>query len=785
MNFIVNNFRHLIKRFKTTSFLIIIGLSVAFAVFITVMIQLRYDFGFDRSFKNTEKIFKFSRYTPASGDEWKTMPQQLATEIKDKIPEVDAYCLIGDASSLEVTINSSSDKDNPKFNMTVVETTPGFIDVFSPEIILGDPRPDFTRKDIAVISVKTANKLFGNGNPIGKVLYVKTENKQQALTISSVYRDFPKNSSIQNAIYVYMEENTPNNWNYNGYFLFAPNKKEIVENKINTDDIMGEGTMEFFKKNPDQLTQFRLTPLKDMYLYSQGSGNNKRINTSLSLLAIGIIILVIAFINFVNFSIAMAPSRVRNINIHKILGIDKRLLRFVVMLEGVFLAFISFLLALVCLYFIEGTALINTFVSDFNLSANIGLIITSGICIFLVAFLAGIYPARYTTSFNEAFALSGSFTMTPVGVRLRNILITIQFISAIVLISISTFVKLQNDYMQNYDWGLQKENIVYLNIRDRKMDMKTIGEELKRNPDIKDYTLSRFIPGGVGMSWSRDFEGKFIDYFSSWPVAPNFLDFFGAKLIAGNNFAETTGDSTATEQIIFNQTFLDKNELGYDIIGKKFECFKTGIIRGVISDVNFESLHEPIKPMAFVVLDGNLSYKNYFFIKISANNTPQTIKYIETTWKKFQGGDFNLKFLDKEMDQLYQRENSLAKLIGFFGAISILISIMGIYGLILFNTRYKRKEIAIRKINGSSEWAVVLMLNKSLLTLLIVAFIIASPIAYFFAGRWFENFAYHISAYPWVFIVSGLLVALISVVTVSWQSWRAATANPVDALKNE
>lgn len=789
MNFLFKNFRYLLKRFKTSSVLIVIGLSVAFAVFITVMIQLRYDFNYDRSYRNTDNILKFSRVNSFSGGEWTTTNQQFAEEIKDKIPEIAAYCLTsGYVSEYTVMTDGNADGHN-KFELPVLEVTPGFMQVFTPEIVQGESNPDFTQQDKAVISEKTAKILFGSEDPIGKVFYVKSESQQhfQQLTVTSVYKDFPKNSSLENGIYMYMKENTPENWSYFGYFLVDKQNQKLVEDKINSIAFLGEEQYKYMNSNPEQKVEFKMSPLKDLYLYSTGSGSNRRINTSLSLLAIGVVIILIAFINFINFSVAMAPSRVKMINIHKILGIDKLWLQFSINMEGVFLAFLSLFFALVYLYFLQGSALINTFVSDFDLTQNISLLVVTGFSILLLAFLFGIYPAHYVTSFNEVFALSGSFALTPVGIKLRNTLIVIQFIAAIALMSFSTFIKMQNDFMQNYDWGLQKENIVYVNTKNLKTDKKSFGEELKRNPSVFDYTYSQNLPGSIGMSWGRDFEGKYIDYFIAWVVAPNFLDFFGVKLTAGNNFTETTGDSTATQQIIFNQKFLEKNELGYDIIGKKFPCMNAdGMIRGVISDINFESLHTPIKPMGLVVYDYKHSkYSNIFFLKISGKDVPQTINYIKNVWEKFDDDDFNLKFLDQSMNELYKRENNLGTLIGFFGGISILIAIMGIYGLILFNTRYKRKEIAIRKINGSSEWNVVFILNKSLLYQLVIAFLIASLIAYYVVQKWLENFAYRTPVYWWVFALSGLVVALITIVTVSWQSWHAATANPVNGLKNE
>jgi len=335
--------------------------------------------------------------------------------------------------------------------------------------------------------------------------------------------------------------------------------------------------------------------------------------------------------------------------------------------------------------------------------------------------------------------------------------------------------------MQTYSWGIQKENIVYVPYGQLKIKMKTFGDELKKDPQILDCTASQFIPGDVGMMWGRDFEGKQVSAVI-WPVQPDFLRFFGVKVLEGRDFTET--DTIRGKQaFIFNQKF-QKNFHLKEIVGKVFSGFDNSLtIAGIAKNINFSSLRDTIQPMGFATFDE--SWMHWYFIKITGKNTPASIDYIKKTWEKYSDEDFKLKFLDQSMDDLYKNETNLAKLISLFGLITIVIAIMGVYGLIVFNARYKSKEIALRKVNGASVKEIMLMLNRSVLIQLLIAFVVSVPLAYYVVHRWLQQFAYKTPVYWWIFLLAGLLVFGITLVTVSWQSYNAATANPVDAIKNE
>jgi putative ABC transport system permease protein len=282
------------------------------------------------------------------------------------------------------------------------------------------------------------------------------------------------------------------------------------------------------------------------------------------------------------------------------------------------------------------------------------------------------------------------------------------------------------------------------------------------------------------MSWGRTFEEKQV-FLYVWTVDDRFFDFFNIPIIAGRK--PDTMDSI-TSQIVVNEAFLKKYQFDESIVGKDFEAFGAGRIQAIAKNINFKSLHDSITPMAFGVLSKWKDFQ-YMLVKLNGTEIPNTLKSIEQTWNKFSKEPFKVNFLDEDMDKLYQKESNMAKLIGLFGFIIVIIAVMGIYGLIVFNARYKAKEIAIRKVSGSTIQEIILMLNRNVVLQLGIAFVIAIPVAWFITKKWLENFAYKIPVYWWVFLLGGLIVLLITLLTVSAQSYQAATRNPTKALNLE
>lgn len=317
------------------------------------------------------------------------------------------------------------------------------------------------------------------------------------------------------------------------------------------------------------------------------------------------------------------------------------------------------------------------------------------------------------------------------------------------------------------DWNIKKQ-------------LNAFESELRTRPEIKDYTTTRFLPGQVGMGWGRGFDGQSVQFYA-WPVAHNFLRFFNIKIAEGTDFF--AHNEKGVNKIIFNKKFVDKFGIK-DVIGKEIGCFRNmAQIVGVAENINFRSVREEIEPMAFVC--GDDQGTDYALLKVSGTNLPETISFIRKTYDNFSTKGTDVRFLDESLNNLYQKEANFAKLISIFGLITILISLMGIYGLILFNTRFKVKEIGIRKVNGATITQILVLLNKGFLKLILISFVIAVPVAWYIVQIWLAGFPYHTAIHWWVFILAGIATLFITTLTVSYQSWKAANINPVKTLRNE
>ena len=778
MKLIFKNFIYLIRRFKSSAILNVMGLSVAFAVFITVAIQLYYDATYNRCFEKADNIALVSFYLPKDDIDDEAISMPYAKRLADNIPEIKNYTLTDWSTSRNVKFDLAAEGTSSSLSIKLSRVREGFIDMFNPKVIKGNANDILTGDDKAMINESLAKKLFGNEDPIGKIIYY--HDTKNPLEIVALFKDFPENCSFSSEMYINLPFfDRATTWNYVMYIELQPGSLSDVAQKLNSDELFYSEDIAYYHEHPDEREILKLIPIKDIYMLQ---GSNKA--TFMSLLFIGIIVLCIAYINYFNFAVAMAPSRVRAINIHKILGIHRLKLRTTILLEGVFFALIAIILALLIIHTFASSALSGFFAADFSISDNLPMIgILIALFILLIVIVA-IYPARYASSFPEAVALNSSFTLSPKGIKIRNILITIQFTAAVSISCIALYIKIQHSYMQNYSTGIQRENIVYLPNKGLNTDLYTLGEEMSRNPNILDYTASLDIPGNITTEWGRKFEEKQVS-FTMWPVIPGFLNFFGIKVIAGNDFSPTKSDTILLDQVIVNNKFLEKYEFDNTIIGKEFSTLSKGILNGVAGDVNFQSLHIPIGPMVFIAMNNREDLLKYTFFKVSGKDLGQTIDYMQQTWSKFSSEEFDLRFLDHEMDNLYKREGDMAKLISIFGLIIIIIAVMGVYGLIIFNTRYKEREIAIRKVNGSTVSEIMVMLNKELLLLLPIAIIISTVIAWFAIDKWGEQFPYKAVVSWWLFAAAGVLAALITIATVSWQSWRAATANPTNILNRE
>ena len=790
MNSIIDNFIFLLKRFKTVSIINIFGLSAAFAVFIIMLIQISYDLGYNKSFKNSDKIFtEVSRSELGEEDVssyWSVFSINEMFSIMNNVPEIENYVQMRDflndhcpailADGREIWLNDDD----------VKMATSGFMTIFTPKILVGDTDRVFTEQGRGMISRKMAERIFGEQYPVGNSIYIPQQ--ETTIFIDAVYEDFPENSSVKNVIYIKHDENYPDMSNNFTCFMVDPQNVDIVNSKINSDAAMGPARAIYYKEHPERRRVSSLLPFTNYYKDKNDNyvSKQERMKNIMLMVGVAVLAIIVAFINYINMAFAMVPSRVKNINVRKILGANMCLQRTAIAMEGAFIAIISFLMALLAVHFFSRSSMSEFFMSKFLLEEYKWIIVLFGGILSIVMFLLSLWVAYYSTSFKVSVSLNSSYLFSHKGAKMRSMLIAFQYITAIVFICVAVFIKIQHDYMVNHSWGLKTDNVICVELWNSGVDYKVLGEELKRNSSIVDYTAGTMVGQAGIYTLGSDVGGKTTGDFRVWEVAPEFLTFFGIDILAGENFsydnAPSIQDGNYKRQAIVNRQFLLNNGLDESIIGEeaRFNGDPDQIV-GVCTDVNFESLHQPIGPMAFRVRMncGNM------FIRLAPGNPQDALSYIEKTWEKFTDKKFIVKFLDDEMQALYTRENNMAKLIGLFGLIVIIIAVMGIYSLITFNVKTRTKEIGIRKVNGASETEIMLMLNKNLLAAFFVAFVIAVPLVYFIIQKWLEGFAYQAPVPWWLIFVAGLIVFVISIIAVSCQTWKAANANPIDSIRTE
>jgi putative ABC transport system permease protein len=693
--------------------------------------------------------------------------------IAEKYPDVKNYCFMNIRDNNATFDVQDKAGNKHEYDETVTYSSEGLMDMFTLKIIIGDARQAFTEFNKAMLTESLAKKFFGNEDPLGQTF--SYHNSNTPITVVAVCEDFPDNCSLHNGVYLMQPENIETEWSYYAYVEISGGRenRDKILNSLNADESLQEQNSEKWL--------FELTALPDIHLKFPAKGKGS-LSTTISLFAIGILLLFIAYINFVNFSVSMAPVRVKSLNIRRILGEGPLFLKFSIAMEAVFISLIAVAISTVFIHYFNVSVVKEFFQADISLANNIGMFLFMTGIFLITGLLAGLYPAFYSTSFKPAMALSGTFALSPGSKILKNSLIVIQFISAIFLIIVSGFVKVQHDYMQDKSWGLKKENVVYLHVWNFK-DVYAFEAELKKSPDILDVTYTSFLPGTSRMmNWGRTFEGIGINM-AVWPVSHNYLRFFGINIAEGDDFAE--GDMQEEGKMIFNRTFVKKYEFT-DIIGKEMGGINEQCkIIGIMEDFNFESLREPVRPIAFVVGKNyvNSNWLGTMLVKINGQNTSKTLDYMQSLCKQFSSEPVEITFLDETLHQLYKQENNLAKLISIFGLITIIVTVMGVYGLVLFNVKSKRKTIALHKIHGASIMEVIMMLNRGFIIQFVIAYIVAVPLAYIIVNRWLENFAYKTPVHWWIFVAGGILVFIITTLTTGWQSYKAASANPVDAIK--
>ncbi|MFB0496357.1 putative ABC transport system permease protein [Mucilaginibacter sp. OAE612] len=795
-NYIKTAWRNLVVN-KVTSLISIAGLAVGIGCFILLATDLLNELRYDRFHVKADRIvrvvYNYKSSDDAEAKSVSVTPTAPVPVFKQQLQEIEDGVRI-------YRYNNPVQYQDKLFNeKRFFLADEPFFKIFSFKFLKGNAATALRDPSAVVITASTAKKYFGNEDAVGKVLKV---NNKQNMMVSGVVEDVPEYSQIKFDMigsYAGLEHAKTRKWdsaNDYSYLLLKPGvNMASVEQKMN--NYVAELFKDDFRQGHKMW--FKLEPLTNVHLKSAAtypltpSGNIKYIYI---LGAVAVILLLLACVNFLNLVTAKAIERGHEIGVRKVMGaartqlfvqfiIESAMITLVSLLGGLFLADVSF-----------------KWFSDFSgqqlgfQTWNISWLVMAVAALFVaVTFLAGTYPSLYLSSFNPIVTLKGKLTNTTGGKALRRSLVIVQFVVSVFFMICTVIAGSQLRYIQHLNIGIDRSQVMVLDLGGESLkEVQSFNNAVTQLPGVLGATASYDSPVDVHGGYSiNKADGKNSDYnlsVTALPVEKNFLKTLGIKLVQGIDF--TNADETRATDPDQNKRYYGFiiNEKAAEALGWKAEEAigkhiglngRTGEVRGVAQNFNFASLHQEVTPIVMFTED----YFGKILVKTSGNNIGKTIAAVKEKWAAFNPATpFEYHFLDQEFDDMYKVEQRIGSILTAFTLVTIFISCLGLFGLAVFSTRQRVKEVGVRKVLGASVFSIVKLVSGDFLKLVIISVIIASPIAWYVMHKWLQDFAYKISIQIWVFIAAGTVAILIAFITVSVQSLKAALANPVKSLRS-
>ncbi|MBW3466558.1 FtsX-like permease family protein [Arthrospiribacter ruber] len=783
----------------------ILGLSVGMAASILIFLFIQHELSYDKYHENSDRIYRVSRSFFSQNGEVNLHLGHLAPPFgplikSDFSQEIDEVVRV---INTEVVLK---DEDKVFEEKKLYFSDPEVFKVFSWKMLEGDPLEALSFPDGMVISESMAKKYFGNADPIGKSLELKIGQVSSNMQVRGLMQDIPDNSHFKPDFLVSMELVTDF---YGGYEAMMQN---FGSNNFGTYILLSEGVdpdnisaqiPAFLNRHinvgdggtpPASWTNLHLWPITDIHLHSNLDSElepNSSIEYVYIYAAIAIFILLIACVNFMNLATARSAKRALEVGLRKVMGADRKLLVGQFMSETIIMTFLAlvmaFLLAVLTLPFFSdftGKALsINLLKNPEYLLGMMGLVIIVGV-------LAGSYPSLFLSGFQPVKVLKGTYKIGSIHEKFRSGLVVGQFAISIVLIVAVLVVVNQLDYMKNKDLGFQKDQVIVLPaFEDFVENFETLKDRYLQHEGIENLALASRVPSGrlldsQGAKAEVNGELTTMDIrLADIHVSHSFMETFGIQMASGRDFNYQLA-SDSTEAFLINQSAV--RAIGWrsdeDAVGKALHYGnRRGYIVGVVKDFHFESLHQPISPMVFMVPTDRF---NSVAFRINKDRSEETIAYLREEWTALKPDfPFNYYAVADRFDQQYEAEERVGTVFGFFAGLAILISVLGLFGLSAYATEQRTKEIGVRKVMGASIGSIVLLLGKDFLKLVLLGFLFAIPIAWYGMNSWLDGFAYSIGVSWAVFLIAGVIAAFIATLTVSSQSIKAAMINPVKAFK--
>lgn len=764
-----------LKKSKAATLFGIAGLVTGLVCVLYIFFWVNDETSYDQFHKKIDRIFVVHAYLEGGTKEVKFngCPPAVGPSLKAEYPEVENSCRY-----IPTYFKSLLTADGRKEMKGVAFSDNSLFDIFSLPFIYGTKgNPEVVNQ--IVLTRTTAANYFGNSNPVGKIVRY---NNQKDMTVVGVIEDIPQNSSIQfdavipleNLRMFYGRDDFLTTWYNNGFTTFG-----LLTSQAGFDKVASTITRRIQKEIPESTNYLRAYLFKNGYLYEQQHIRNVRI---FSLIAI--LVLLAAVLNFINLITAKSTKQAKETGLRKSIGATRGNIIKLVYSDVAFLCFLALALALIIA--VLGLPLFNQLIGK-QISFS-SLLTFKPLAILILAFLvttflAGSYPAFFLSSFKITETLNSSFYSVKSRGIFRNSLLVSIFMVSIILLTSTLIISKQTMFLQNMDVGFNKDQLLYVSLDGKlKEKAKALKEEAERTSGVYSSTIASFLPvtiGNNGEGWN--WEGKdpgFKPLVTNWETDEDMIKTLGAKLIEGSYF------SSDQKGIVINKAFADA--IGWNsFTGKILKGYGTDYkVVGVIDNIEYNSLSETCRPMAIQPIQSWSS--NYLILKIDASQMDKTIKSITGICQTIEPDyPVNYGFVDDQYAKLYETETSLKKLVGIFSVFSMVVLCLGLLGVVMFLTEQKTKEIGVRKCLGEDEKSIIMRLVKPFIFTGMIAASIAIPATWYIMNLWLQSYANRIQLNIWTFALALLIAITLAVVTVMWQSWKAATRNPVEALRYE
>ena len=778
----MKNFIAILRRYSVAMVMNFVGLVLALTAFMVLMLQVGYQMDFDKDHPTSGRIYRVDKVGAADDDIFKNIiPRGYADDIIRSSPHIIAGSIdcpfIG-----ETVFNVILDDDRPAFVFRSKTNViyPDFFKVFGTEFIEGSAE---ALNDLSQIAIpeSLAKKLYGNESAIGHIMthnegYQFGTGRTKEFSVGAVYKDFPENSQIGNHIYLHV--GSLHEGNYGGanfacwVLLDSSDNKELVEQNFNDN---------YNYTDSEWLTDIELTPIEDIYFEDEGStiwktGSRKQV---WMLICISILVMLIGGINYATFFTSLAPMRVKAVNTRKVLGSSIGKLRGELILEAVLFCFAAFSIALAVISPVSRW-LMSQGISDmaFDFTSQFSLILITGSISIVIGLVAGLYPSFYVTSLPTAFALQGNFAFSIAGRRFRTVMIALQFAITFALMIFALTVYRQNEYMTGYDTGFQKDRIAVVQISSEQYQFKSewLQERLCSLPEVEDVA---FALEGMGFSdsystFTLELGGEQVRCFSIY-CSHNFLDVMGIPVIDGRNFLVSDIGNA-----IMNQTLKD--------LGGKIEITEgMGSIIGQTGKVRINSLRNETAPICYIYVPKDFATLGYMYIRLQEgyDKTDVTDKISAILSEMDPSYLFEVELYDEVMERVYESEIKQGKIISIFSLLAAALSLIGVFGQVLLDVQYRRRDLAVKKVYGAETPRLVLDGLKRYMVIGTISYIIAVPTAYYAVNRWLESFVEHNGMSAWTFILTFVVIMTLTIAVAGFQYWSGANADPAGALKKE